>query len=166
MKRTSEITTHIHGAIGYGYTLTDAKKHAVSRIKNAFSGEEYGQDFLGYQPQMIRFPLGNIGLIYRNLDGWHYSIMRPDEIHKKGYDYCGTYKNQQDAEKMMRRDLSQDFWQDPVRNYGRNILDPMDEEGHKDLERYIKFQVAYERFQAEGKDEHTCHKLACESSDM
>ena len=159
MKRTPKhVEISVHGALGYGYTPKEARAHAISRIETAFTDA-----ISGYHPVMIRFPKGDIGLMYRDLEGWQYSILWSQDDDKRCYGSGQHYDNAKQAEVHLRRHMAQQYIFASDDN-GMSILDPFDTEGQKDHAKYVKFQLAYKEYQTQGKTAQDCHRLACEAS--
>ena len=77
MARTQKLVdVDLYGAIGTGATRTEAKAQAEAKISTAFADDGM------YNPQMMRFPMGEVVTVYRTLEGWTYGLLCPDETRK------------------------------------------------------------------------------------
>ena len=163
MARTKKhVEVSVYGATGYGSSLVEAKQHAISRIEQAFSHRPSQSIFMAYTPTTWRFPLGHIGVLFRDLDGYAYGIMWPHQDGKL-HTVSEHFHTEHEANVAMRRHIAQDYTSHEVSNHGRDILDSLDIDGHRNHERYIKFQEAYRMYAAQGMNETDCHRLACEA---
>jgi len=159
MRTKKQVTVDLYGALGVGHTQAEAKTDAARRIACAFRD---GHGFASYSPKMLRFPNGAVGLLYRDLAGWNYSVLWPGHDRQDGYSVGLWVDTQREAERSLRRHMAQlhIFETD---DDGMSLLLPDDEDGRKEHARYLKFQVAYRQYKAEGKSDHDCHRLACEA---
>jgi len=148
------VDVDLYGALGTGTTKAEAKAQAEERIQTAFA--DYGQ----YNPQMMRFPRGEVVTVYRTLEGWTYGCLWPDENRKRSYG-CGNYPSQHAAVVHALRHIAQGYWDDAGTGYGHDILPVLDEEGHREQTRYTRFQEAYRLLKAQGKTDSECHDEAC-----
>jgi hypothetical protein len=158
MARTRKtITTSIHGADGRGATLAEAKADAAQRIQRAFADD--GQD----NPQMLRFPRGEVVTVYRTLEGWTYGLLGPEETRKVSYGSGGGYPSRRDATMHALRHIAQDYWDDEASGYGHDLLHATDDQGHREQTRYGHFQREYQLLKAHGKTDAQCHDEACQA---
>ena len=149
-------TVELHGTVtGQGPTVARAKEAAIARIQRAFANADYN-------PRFYRFPCGEIGTVYRTIDGWTYGILWTDQTEKLDYG-TGCYDGRQAAIWHLKRHIAQTYVLDTPDD-GLSILDPLDVQGHEQHYRYIQFQRAYAQYKAQGLDDDTCHRLACEAS--
>lgn len=153
-RRTTQPVVDLYGAHGRGPTKADAKAHAAGRIAKAFD-EDWN-----YFPQTLRFPQGEIGLIFRTLEGWAYDILWPDES-TKCHQSRQVATDRRAAERALRRDLAQHYAMSD--SEGFDLLLEDDIQGHHEHARYVAFQHAYQRYAAEGRPDSECHRLACET---
>ena len=155
MKRAPKtVDVDLYGAIGTGATKTEAKAQAEAKIQTAFA--EYGQ----YNPQMLRFPRGEVVTVYRTLGGWTYGTLWPDETRKVSYG-SGCYPSRREATMHALRHIAQDYWDNEASCYGHDLLHATDERGHEAQTRYRHFQTAYRLLKAQGKTDTECHAGAC-----
>jgi hypothetical protein len=153
MKTTKRIEVDLYGAIGTGSTKTEAKAQAEAKIATAFS------DAWNYAPSMQRFPKGEVGTVYRTLEGWQYIVLWPTHEHTD----CSTIDpkpTKQDAKIAMRRHIAQDYWESD--DEGVSILFSYDDEGIRQQRAYAKFQRTYRQLRAEGKTDVEAHYEACQ----
>jgi hypothetical protein len=156
MARTRKtVTTTIHGANGRGATLAEAKRDAAQRIQTAFA-DEYA-----YTPQMQRFPQGEVGLLWRALDGWHYDILWSDDAHKACYGH-GPFDTRQKAQRFLRRHIAQQYTDHEPSDYGMRLLDDDDTIGARDHAFYMRWQHTCQAALAQGMTDTDAHAYACE----
>jgi hypothetical protein len=157
MRRTQKLVdVDLYGALGTGSTKADAKAQAEARIQTAFA--DYGQ----YNPQMMRFPKGEVVTVYRTLQGWTYGFLCPDETRKVSYG-SGTYPSRRDATMHALRHVAQGYWDDEATNDGHDLLHATDDEGNRAQASYRRFQQAYRALKAQGKTDSECHYEACQT---
>jgi alpha-glucuronidase len=138
--KTHSVT--VHGAIGTGKNVTEAKADAARAIATAFSEDG------NYSPLLIRFPLGEVGLVYRTLQGWEYTYLRPDQ--DQGSHYCVMgHVSKRETEARLRRHMAQ-LYIFATPNNGLSLLAPWDEEGRKTHLGYVAWQVRMREAMAAG----------------
>jgi hypothetical protein len=164
-KRKVEKEISVHGVLGYGISLTEAKADAISKIEAAF------QEPYDYNPTVLTFPRGENVVVYRTLTGWSYSLMPTHEdIGVQSRVLYGTSYPRDVSKKTVihaaKRHIAQDYWDDPDTNYGLDLLDTDDTSGIDDQKRYRVFQTKYKEYAARGEFTATqCHYLACQAMD-
>lgn len=132
----------IYGAIGHGPTVKEAKADAGAAIERAFADDGC------YIPVLIRFPRGEVGVVYRTLEGWEYGYLTPEQERSSGY-CVGGYARKRDAEMHLRRHMAQAYlFQAP--DNGRGVIASWDHEGRAAHERYIAWQEGYKALRARG----------------
>lgn len=155
MARTQKLVdVDLYGALGTGANKTEAKAQAEAKIAKAFN------DAWNYAPTMQRFPQGEVGTVYRTLEGWQYIILWPTAEHTD----CSTTDpkpSKHDAKIAMRRHIAQGYWESD--DDGVSILMSYDEEGIRQQRAYAKFQRTYRQLKTEGNDDSTCHRMACDA---
>jgi len=156
MKTAKLVDVDLYGALGTGSTKTEAKAQAEAKISKAFA--DHGQ----YNPQMMRFPMGEVVTVYRTLEGWTYGFMCPDETRKVSYG-CGNYPSRREATMRALRHVAQGYWDNEATDYGHDILPAIDDEGHREQTSYRRFQEAYRVLKAQGKTDSECHYEACQA---
>lgn len=134
----------------------NAKEHAVWRIKHAFTEAHK------YEPTMIRFPKGEIGLVYRTLEGWQTQILWANEKYKQFYNGRSSAGTAFEALIALKRDMAQNSWNDEATRQGRTLVHEHDTEGQREHERSMAFQEAYARAKAQGYSDSVCHAMACD----
>jgi hypothetical protein len=156
MARTQKLVgVDLYGALGTGSTKTEAKAKAEAKLIKAFA--EDGQ----YNPQMMKFPRGEVVTVYRTLEGWTYGTLWPRETGTVSYG-SGLYPSKRDAAIHALRHIAQGYWDDEASGYGCDLLQATDDEGHREQTRYKRFQEAYRALKAQGKTDSECHYEACQ----
>lgn len=151
MKTKQQVAVDLYGMVGVGVTKAEAKADATRKLEQATEGR--------YEARMLRFPSGYIGLIYRDLYGWNYSIMQPDRNEAAGY-CLGGYETRQEAERMLRIHIAQNLIYVAEDNGLSVILDERDQREHAE---YIGWQLRYREYKAQGYSDSDCHHMACEN---
>jgi hypothetical protein len=156
MKTKKLVDVDLYGALGTGASKTEAKAQAEAKISTAFA--DHGQ----YNPQMMRFPRGEVVTVYRTLEGWTYGFLCPDETRKVSYG-SGLYPSKRDAAIHALRHIAQGYWDDEASDHGRDFLVATDDAGRREQTRYWQFQEAYRQLKAQGKTDAQCHYEACQA---
>ena len=150
MKQRKMISVDLYGMAGYGSTKTEAKQDAERQLVAATEGY--------YEARMRRFPAGQVGLLYRDLHGWNYSILHADRSETNGY-ALGGYPSRQDAERALRRHIAQNLIFVTEEN-GLEVL--ANEADRKDHQMYVAWQGYYKELRTQGYSDVDAHRLACE----
>lgn len=101
MKKTKTRTKTVHGWEGSGPTVAAAKVDAIKKIEKAAEGS--------YTPTVVRWR-GMVGIVWRELLGHCYTILRPNEGDDKGANknYCeGGARDEAETIRAMLRDIAQ-----------------------------------------------------------
>jgi hypothetical protein len=154
MKRPRTVDVTLYGCTGTGATRTEAKARAAARIACAFT------DDWRYNPEIVRFPRGEIATVYRTLEGWTYGILWAADTAKTLYG-TGCFLRKEDAMQALRRHVAQGYWDDGATEGGQALLSEGDTTGKRAQAQYATWQHIYQALGQLGHDADTCHRLAC-----
>lgn len=151
MKTKKRVVVNLYGMDGYGATKADAKADAALKLTNATMGR--------YEPKMLRFPTGIVGLVYRDLYGWQYSILHEDrdEADCSNLVSCAT---RNEAERKLRFHVAQNLIFEVDDNGLSVILDSADRLHHNE---YVAWQKQYKEYKSQGYSDTGAYRMACES---
>jgi hypothetical protein len=147
MTRTKTIEVTLYGITGFGSTRAEAKAAAEARITAALDGHDI--------PTMLRFPMAIVGLVYRDLWGWQYSIMT-DQM-QRGYVVHTNAQTAQEAERMLRRHVAQNLLFQ-VEDHGLSVM--QDAQDRADHVRYVDWQECYRAAAKKGYDDADARRIA------
>lgn len=151
MKAKKHVVIDLYGMEGYGSTKAEAKADAEQKLQRATDGF--------YSPRLYRFHSEYIGLVYRNLNGWHYTYLRPDNTNADFYS-VGPFQTPGETERKLRAHIAQNLIFVTDDNGSSVILDERDQLEHTE---YVAWQLRYKEYRAQGYNESDCHRMAYES---
>jgi hypothetical protein len=139
-----------YGMDGEGATMKEAKADAASKLEKIVSDTDWTPRFYIDGSQRV--------LIYRELDGWHYSIVHTDTDNLCLQSACA---DKRDAIRRALRHLAQITW---TPDRGLTVPDYVTEKADRaDVKSDYKFQLRYRAFAGAHPDWTSCqiHDAAC-----
>ena len=158
MKRDKRVYVNLYGMDGYGSTKTEAKQDAERQIEQALDGS--------YTPLVFRFPTGYIGIVsrtapYRQAHSWEYCYLNPDETQLPAVPCVHEgYETRDAAERALRRHIAQNLIFITEENGLEVLTNETDTLNHQ---LYVAWRRYYKELRAQGYDDVSAHKMACES---
>lgn len=144
-----------YGVEGTGRTLKEAKADAGRKIKAMLEGD--------YTPETITFR-GLVALIWREpWGGWYSKVISETGAldASRRLSGCASHSSRDEARASTRMQLAQMDW-----TAGDGLTVPeilIDEREAREFLSWARFQLAYQRFKADGLSEVDCHRQACEA---
>ena len=138
------------GVYATGATLTEAKTNAVAAADLALNDD--------YYPFILTFH-GLTGFMWNVPQaGWHYTVVRPGQIVRRGSDYCSaSCGTRADCEKSMRNHMAQNAMDIlPVSEWNLTLDIITDKHAQADHAQYLTWQTCARAWADAGADMDTC----------